>query len=100
IGRALLGVFLIWLNPFDLFHKADEASSNAFQYFMAGFIRHNIQDPPITVVLFTPRALRALTSELEEQWTWPLSFNQHAKILDKIAAYRPTALFYDIEFYQ
>ncbi len=101
IGRALLGVFLIWLNPFDLFHKADEASSNAFQYFMAGHIGHNVQDPPpITVVLFTPSALKTLSDELEEPWTWPLSFSQHAKILDKIEFYQPAALFYDIEFYQ
>jgi hypothetical protein len=112
LGRALLGIWLIWLNPFDLFHKADEASSNLFQYYVSEFDLakffvptyhgRDASNPPIAVVMFTPSALDALTEGLEEDtaWTWPLSFERQSKILDKIRQYNPRAIFYDIEFYQ
>jgi len=101
-GRALLGIWLIWLNPFDLFHKADEASSNAFQFFMTPLIPHDHKPPPITVVLFTPSGLDAVRAALEEDdsWAWPLTFDQQAQVLNRILAYKPAAVFYDIEFYQ
>jgi len=102
-GRALLGIFLIWLNPFDLFHKADEASSNAFQVFVTPFIHHTVADPGVTVILFTASSLKNIREAMEDDtWTWPLSFDQQAKILQRIVTkdYKPLAIFYDIEFYQ
>lgn len=95
---TVLGLFALAINPFGINEKADQASQDAFYRVIAPLYESTARDE-IVVVLLNDRSIEELyqtrTIGANE---WPLLYSDHGLILERIASYKPRALFVDIYF--
>ncbi|WP_299733656.1 CHASE2 domain-containing protein [uncultured Endozoicomonas sp.] len=92
-SQLLFATFIFVLNPFGLKDYTDQYSERLLSQFMAPFYQNTGQSD-ITVVLINDAALKDL------ELTWPISYQEYAKILRRILSYEPKAVFVDILYSQ
>ncbi len=119
-GKALtswlLIVIAVHFNVFDLASSSGAASTSWFYSVFAPFVSDRLKGEPSVVVMYDADQLAALNEMSQngetdggtlgekrattENWTWPLTFDQHAKLVNTLAEFSPCAVFFDIGFYQ
>jgi CHASE2 domain-containing sensor protein len=119
-GKALtswlLIVIAVHFNVFDLASSSGAASTSWFYSVFSPFVSDRLTGEPSVVVMYDTDQMAALNEMSQEgetdggtlgenkrpteSWTWPLSFDQHAKLVNTLAEFSPCAVFFDIGFYQ
>jgi CHASE2 domain-containing sensor protein len=99
---AAVGLFIARLNIFNTDHASQDASTATFLRLVAHWsaINDRLDGEPVAVVFYDVDQLEQMGHLAQETWTWPLTFTQHARFLDKLIGYDPQAIFFDIAFYQ
>ncbi|HWA91371.1 MAG TPA: CHASE2 domain-containing protein [Rhizomicrobium sp.] len=99
---ALAGVWLAWLNIFNVDEASQDVSAKYFLRLFGDFPEANrrLPDEPVVVVLYDADQLDVIARELNEHWTWPLTFKQQAVLLRTLKDLKPRAVFFDMAFYQ
>ncbi|MBA1445742.1 MAG: CHASE2 domain-containing protein [Chromatiales bacterium] len=95
---SLLGVGILTLNPFGLGDVADQASQDAFYKVMAPLYQSSAQED-ILVVLQNDRTIDALHRQGAIRANeWPLLYQDHGVILERLGRYNARAVFVDVYF--
>ncbi len=95
---SFLGVGILTLNPFGLGDVADQASQDAFYKVMAPLYQSSAQKD-ILVVLQNDRTIDALHSQGAIRANeWPLLYQDHGVILERLGRYNARAVFVDVYF--
>ncbi|WP_418642351.1 CHASE2 domain-containing protein [Vibrio chaetopteri] len=93
---ALLGIWLIYGDPYGLGSASDKAGENAIYRIISGQYDASRSEPNILIVLFNDRAIDNLYPYLWESNDWPLSYSDQVNLLSAIMVNKPLAIFYDV----
>lgn len=93
---ALLGVWLIYGDPYGLGSASDKAGEKAIYRIVSGQYDSSRSESNILIVLFNDRAIDNLYPYLWESNDWPLSYSDQVNLLSAIMVNQPLAIFYDV----
>jgi len=96
---TLIGSVVLYMNPFGIEDKTDEATQNALYKLIAPLYETNARKE-IVIVLVNDNAIENLYSRHLKIGAneWPLLYSDHAYLLTQIAKHSPRAVFVDVYF--
>ena len=93
---VLLGMWLIYFDPFSLGQAADQASEKAFYRVSASFYPEQAAQQKILVVLINDTAIENLNPRFFAANDWPLNYLDQVNLLSQLLQHEPAALFLDV----
>ncbi|RLA20474.1 MAG: hypothetical protein DRQ61_09910 [Gammaproteobacteria bacterium] len=95
---SIIGVYVLFINPFGISDKTDEATQNAFYRIISPNYEISAREN-IVVVLIDSFVIENLHNySIIGANEWPLLYSDHAYLLSHISRYSPRAIFVDIYF--
>lgn len=95
---AVLGIFLLQADLFNINERSDAAYQDAFYKLAAPFYPSNAQQD-IAIVLINDKSIDSLYNHGQISANeWPIQYADHSEVLNKILGYKPKAIFADIYF--